>query len=307
MEITLAVDGPFDAAATLVRYHRWGEDPATRLDGGVLRRVVRRGERLVPYEVRASGTVNDARLTVVVPGGGGADVARAVTVEVRRLYGLDFDLPGFYRMAKADPALGPLVEPLYGLRPTLAPTPLEMLVGSISAQQVNLSFAFACRARLVRRWGTPVETAGGVVYAFPAAAALAAARLREYRALKFSTRKGEYIRDVARGLVRGSLDLDALMTAPSADVIATLTALRGLGRWTADWFLARCCGRGDVCPAGDLAVRKAFEHHYARRGRTLSEEAIRRRARAWGAYQNLAVHYLLAGMRLTAAARGGEA
>jgi 3-methyladenine DNA glycosylase/8-oxoguanine DNA glycosylase len=83
--------------------------------------------------------------------------------------------------------------------------------------------------------------------------------------------------------------------------------LRGLGRWTADWFLARCCGRGDICPAGDLAVRKAFEHHYARRGRTLTEEAIRRRSRAWGAYQNIAVHYLLAGMRLYAAARGGEA
>lgn len=307
MEIILAVDGPFDAAATLARYHRWGEDPATRLDSDVLRRVLRVGERLLPYEVRTSGTVNDARLTVSLPGAGSADVERAVTAEVRRLCGLDFDLPGFYRMAKADAALAPLVEPLYGLRPTLAPTPLEMLIGSISAQQVNLSFAFACRARLVRRWGTPVDTPGGVVYAFPAARALAAGRLREYRALKYSTRKSEYIRDLARGVARGTLDLDALTTAPSADVIATLTALRGLGRWTADWFLARCCGRGDVCPAGDLAVRKAFEHHYARRGRTLSENAIRRRSRVWGEHQNLAIHYLLAGMRLHAAARGGEA
>ena len=59
-------------------------------------------------------------------------------------------------MAKADPALATLVEPLYGMRPTLAPTALEMLVGSITAQQINLSFAFACRARLVRRYGTPV-------------------------------------------------------------------------------------------------------------------------------------------------------
>jgi DNA-3-methyladenine glycosylase II len=307
MEITLAVDGPFDAAATLARYHRWGDDPATPLDGEVLRRVLRLGERLLPYEVRVAGGVDDARLSVVVADGGGADVERAVLVEVRRLYGLDFDLPGFYRMAKADPVLGPLVEPLYGLRPTLAPTPLEMLVGSISAQQVNLTFAFACRARLVRRWGTPVETRGGVVYAFPAATALAGARLREYRTLKFSTRKGEYIRDVARGIVRGTLDLEGLTAAPSADVIATLTAVRGLGRWTADWFLARGCGRGDVCPAGDLAVRKAFEHHYARRGRRLSELAIRRRSGVWGVYQNLAVHYLLAGMRLHAAARGGEA
>src|ERR671936_673945 len=291
MKLTLAVDGPLDAAATLARYHRWGEDPTTRVDGDVLRRVLRLGERLLPYEVQASGTVHDARLTITVADGGGAD----------------FDLVGFYRIAKADPALAPLVEPLYGLRPTLAPTPLEMLVGSISAQQVNLSFAFACRARLVHRWGTPVTTPGGEVWAFPTPARLAAARLREYRALKFSTRKGEYIRDVARAIVCGTLDLEALMAAPSADIIATLTGLRGLGRWTADWFLARCCGRGDICPAGDLAVRKAFEHHWARRGRTLSEAAIRRRSRTWGEHQNIAVHYLLAGMRLYAAARGGEA
>src|SRR4029077_17609246 len=92
----------------------------------------------------------------------------------------------------------------------------------------------------------------------------------------------------------------------SAIVIAELTALRGLGRWTADWFLARCLGRGDVCPAGDLAVRKAFVHYYGR-GRSLKEETIRRRARAWGEHQNLAVHYLLAGMRLQRPAVGGGA
>jgi DNA-3-methyladenine glycosylase II len=232
-------------------------------------------------------------------------VAAAAAAEVRRLFGLDFDLPGFYRLAKADAALAPLVEPLYGMRPTLAPTPLEMLVGSITAQQVNLSFAFACRARLVRRWGTPVRCGGAELWAFPDAAALAGARVRELRALKYSNRKAEYIRDLARAVVAGTLDLDALGAAPSAEVIARLTALRGLGRWTADWYLARCCGRGDVCPAGDLAVRKAFEHHYGR-GRTLSEEAIRRRARAWGPYQNLAVHYLLAGMRLGGRRVGGD-
>lgn len=306
MKIALAADGPLDAAATLARYHLWGEDPANRLDGDVFRRVLRLDGRLVPYEVRWSGGVDDARLTVTVPDGDGAGVERAVTAEVRRIFGLDFDLVGFYRMAKGDRALAPLVERLYGLRPTLAPTALEMLVGSITAQQVNLSFAFACRARLVRRWGVPVRLDGVEVYAFPDAGALARARLPEFRALKYSTRKAEYIRDLARAVVAGALDLDALAAAPSADVIARLTALRGLGRWTADWFLARCCGRGDACPAGDLAVRKAFDHHYGR-GRALSEIAIRRRARAWGDHQNLAVHYLLAGMRLAAAARGGEA
>jgi 3-methyladenine DNA glycosylase/8-oxoguanine DNA glycosylase len=51
-------------------------------------------------------------------------------------------------------------------------------------------------------------------------------------------------------------------------------------------------------------VRKAFDHYYGR-GRALSEKAIRRRAGAWGQYQNLAVHYLLAGMRLEQPAVGG--
>jgi len=105
-------------------------------------------------------------------------------------------------------------------------------------------------------------------------------------------------------VVSGALDLEAISAAPTETVIARLTELRGLGRWTADWFLARCLGRGDICPAGDLAVRKAFDHYYGR-GRALSEKAIRRRGDAWGHYQNLAVHYLLAGMRLAQPAVGG--
>jgi len=303
MNVVLTADGPLDVTATLARYTLWGEDPASRVDGDVFRRVLRAGASLIVYEVRWSGPVDDVRLTIQLPGRHSTTAVAAVA-EVRRLFGLDFDLPGFYRMAKADPALADLVGPLYGLRPTLAPSPLEMLVGSITAQQVNLSFAFACRARLVRRYGTPVGTGRAEVWAFPEAAALASARVRDLRALKYSTRKAEYIRDLARAVLAGRLDLDALEGSPNADVITGLTALRGLGRWTADWFLARCCGRGDVCPAGDLAVHKAFEHYYGR-GRSLSEDAIRRRARRWGPYQNLAVHYLLAGMRLAGRRAGG--
>jgi DNA-3-methyladenine glycosylase II len=302
MKIVLTPDGPLDVRGTLARYHRWGEDPTNRVADDVFRRVLRVGRRLIPYEVRWSGSIDDARVVIRIAGA--PAVGEAAVGEVRRILGLDFDLTGFYRMAKGDLALAPLVEPLYGLRPTLSPTPFEMLVGSITAQQINLSFAFACRARLVRRYGTPVRVGRETVWAFPEAARLAEARPRELRALKYSTRKAEYIRDLARAIVGGTLDLEAVCAEPTESVIARLTDLRGLGRWTADWFLTRCLGRGDICPAGDLAVRKAFDHYYGR-GRTLSEKAIRRRASAWGQYQNLAVHYMLAGMRLTQPAVGG--
>lgn len=299
MTLVLAPDGPLDAGATLARYRLWGEDPSNRLAGDVFRRVLRADGRLLPYEVRWHGPVDDARLVVSVPGARSARAVEAAAAEARRVFGLDFDLAGFYLFAKGDPALAPLIEPLYGLRPTLGPTALEMLVHAIGAQQVNLSFAFACRARLVRRFGTPVSLGRETVWAFPDAATLARAPVRSYRALKYSTRKAEYLRGLAAALASGALDVAALAAAPNEAVIERLTTLRGLGRWTADWFLARCLGRGDVCPAGDLAVRKAFVHYYGR-GRALSERAIRRRAAGWGQWQTLAVHYLLAGMRLRA-------
>ena len=304
MNFVLSPDGPLDSEATLARYRVWGEDPVNRVGEGVFRRVLRRDGALHPYEVRWRGPVDDARLDGRIPGRAAAGVRDAVVREVRNIFGLDFDLPGFYRMAKGDPVLSDVVAPLYGMRPTLAPGGMEMLVGSIIAQQVNLTFAFTLRARLVRRYGTPVVLGGETVYAFPRTEALAGLRPATLRKMQFSTRKAEYIRDVARAVASGALDAEALAAASNAEVVTRLTALRGLGRWTADWYLARCLGRGDVCPAGDLAVRKVFDHHYGR-GRTLSEEAIRRRARAWGGYQTLAVHYLLTAMRLRRAATGG--
>jgi DNA-3-methyladenine glycosylase II len=304
MKIALFPEGPLDVPATLARYRLWGEDPANRLVGNTFLRVRRYEGRLWPFAVRWTGSVDTPRLEVEIPGPGAVRVADAVIAEVRRLFGLDFDLLGFYRVAKADPALGSLIEPLYGLRPTVTPGGLEMLVAAITAQQVNLAFAFALRARLVRRYGEPASIAGETVYAFPGAEALARGRVAALRAMQFSTRKAEYIRDLARAVAVGHLDLDGLGESSTSAVIERLTAQRGLGRWTADWFLARCLGRGDVCPAGDLAVRKAFAQYYGR-GRALRESAIRRRARAWGAHQTVAVHYLLAGLRLGRPQVGG--
>jgi DNA-3-methyladenine glycosylase II len=287
---------PLDARQTLARYGRWGVDPANPYHDGTLYRVADVGGRLVPFRLAVEGPSIRPRATIAFAGPDTATVRTALRQEAALLLGEPWDLPGFYATAAADPVLGALVRPtggLFGLRPTLAPDRFEMLVGAISAQQVNLPFAFATRVRLVRRFGTPVEFGGVTIHAFPTPTVLADASVAELRAMQFSQRKVEYIVGLAQELATGRLDLGAIGGAPDEAVIARLTAVRGLGRWTAEWFLARALGRPDICPADDLGVRRAVEA-LCFGGRARDAAAVRRRARAWRPYRSLATHYLLA-------------
>ena len=287
---------PLDVDLTLARYGRWGVDPASPYRDGTLHRVARVGQRLVPFRLTVAGPPAQPRATLAFAGPDVATVRPALRREAAHLLGERWDLPGFYEAAAADPVLAPLVRPqggLWGLRPTLAPDPFEMLVGAISAQQVNLAFAFATRVRLVRRYGTPVEFDGVTVHAFPAPAVLADAPVAELRAMQFSQRKAEYIVGLARELAAGRLDLGTLAGAPDETVVSRLTAIRGLGRWTAEWFLARALGRPDVCPADDLGVRRAVAA-LCFGGHDRDAAAVRRRARGWRPHRSLATHYLLA-------------
>lgn len=287
---------PLDARQTLARYGRWGLDPASPYVDGILHRVARVDGALVPFRLAVTGPTSRPRATLALARPATPAVRTALRREAAQLLGEPWDVPGFYRAAASDPVLAPLVRPgggLWGLRPTVIADPFEMLVGAISAQQVNLTFAFATRARLVRRYGTPCELDGVTIHAFPAPSVLADASVDALRAMQFSERKAEYIVGLARELAAGRLDLAALARASDEAVIAQLMGIRGLGRWTAEWFLARALGRPDVCPADDIGVRRAVEALcWGGRGRPAA--GVRRRAQAWRPYRSLATHYLLA-------------
>src|SRR3989304_1574707 len=160
MRIHLSPDGPLDVPQTLARYRIWGEDPSNRLHDGVFRPVLGLGGDLHGYAIRWAGPPDDVRIMISLPGSRSARVGEAVSGEVGRLLFLDADVLGFYRVAKSDAVLQGLIAPFYGMRPTLAPAPFEMLVGAVTAQQVNLAFAVPTRGRLLRRFGRPVQVEG---------------------------------------------------------------------------------------------------------------------------------------------------
>lgn len=270
----LPVPQPYGFGLSTERFRAFGPDLANLWHEGGLHRVV------------------DGREVRIEPARGGVRVEpldAGTEPTVRTLLGLELDLEGFRRFASGDGTLAPLAARLAGLRPPLAPDPFEALVSSITAQQVSLRSAFAVRSRLIERFGRKAEHA----YAFPTRERLARAREDELTALGFSGRKASYV----LGLARSELDLSSLASLPDEAVKERLVAVRGLGEWSADWFLARHLARPRAWPAGDLGLRKAVSAFYAG-GRLLSIQEVRDVGRRFDPYQNLSAHYLLAASRL---------
>ena len=264
----LAVPQPYDFERSLDRFTFWGVDRANVFHEGGLHRVV--GGR----EVR------------ITPAPGGVQVEPfddVIAPAVRKLLGLELDLDSFRSFAQGEPVLAEAVRRLPGFRPPLAPDPFEALISSITAQQVSLHSAFAVRSRFIDRFGIPAEHA----VAFPTRERIARAREEELTALGFSRRKAEYV----LGLARSDLDLDGLALLPDDEVKARITSLRGLGEWSADWFLARHLARPEAWPAGDLGLRKAVLAFYP------DVIDVRAAGARFAPFQNLSAHYLLAALR----------
>jgi DNA-3-methyladenine glycosylase II len=265
----LRVPEPYDFVLSTERYRAFGPDLANLWNEDGLHRVV------AGREVR------------IAAADGGVDVEpldRETEAAVRQLIGLPFALDPFYAFATTEPILSRLVPALRGLRPPLAVDPFETLVTSISAQQVSLFAAFSVRNRFIAAFGVRA----GVAYAFPTRERTASAREDELFAVGFSRRKAEYI----IGLARSDVDFTALAAAPDDEVKSALVALRGIGEWTADWFLARYLARPRAWPWGDLALRKAVVAFYG------ADADIRAIGERFDPFQNLTAHYLLTGFRV---------
>ncbi len=270
----LEISQPYDFHLSTVRFRDFGSDGATVWHEGGLHRVV------AGREVRIEAATGGVRIE---PGGA------EVPAEVGRLMGLPFELEPFHAWAASDPVLGSLTRSLAGFRPPLNPQPFEALVVAITTQQISLRAAAAIRGRFVERYGTLHD----VAWEFPARERVARLRPRELLVVGFSGKKAEYLIELARS----DLDLDALATLPDDGVIATLTAVPGLGRWTADWFLARHLARPRAWPAGDLGLRKAVSAFYAD-GRPLTIDEVRALGERFAPFENLSAHFLLTGARM---------
>lgn len=295
-EIILIPSGPFLFHESLVRFQNSPDELVNRYDGNVFRRVIcRESGGLSLLEARAIRDTKKANvvLTIRSPNPLSNEAAQEGEAAMRHLLAFDLNLNPFYRMARSDSYLAPLVKKFHGLRPVRYLDLFEALVTAITTQQVNLTFGGLIRSRLVKRWGEKLRTDSGIHYAFPRPERLERAHVDTLLKMQFSRRKAEYLIEVSHAASEGRLDSATFRAMSLDEAIERLCRLRGVGRWSAEQALFRGLGRVEAFPGGDLGIQKVVAW-YCYGEKRVDEERVREIARRWAPWEALASTYLFA-------------
>ncbi|HVP38818.1 MAG TPA: AlkA N-terminal domain-containing protein [Candidatus Saccharimonadales bacterium] len=209
----------------------------------------------------------------------------AVVGRVARLFDVETDARAIATHLGRDPLLAPALRRAPGLRVPGAWDPFELMVRAMLGQQVTVAGARTLAGRLAEAHGEALSVPGypGLNRLFPTPAALARADLTR---VGLPAARARALRALAARVADGSLRLEALGNLESA--VKRLSALPGVGEWTAQYVAMRALGEPDAFPAGDLGIRRAL----GRAGRAPTPREIRERAerwRPWRAYAAMAL------------------
>lgn len=155
-----------------------------------------------------------------------------------------------------------------------------VLVESIISQQIATSAADAIFKRFKELYPS-----------FPTASEVLATRKSKLRKIGLSGMKIEYIKDLARHVDEGILDMSLLPKMSDEEVISKLTQVKGIGRWTAEMFLIFSLGRQDVFPVGDLGLRKGVQLLFSLPEIPKPRE-VEKMGQVWKPYRTIVTWYL---------------
>ncbi len=186
-------------------------------------------------------------------------------------------------LMRHDPKLGALIKRFgpCGLATSRKIDRFAMTVRSIVSQQLSAKAASTIHGRVLEALKPGKATPANIL-------ALEQDRLR---ACGMSWAKIASVRDLASKISEGSLALDALDELDDEAVIEALTAVRGIGRWSAEMFLIFRLGRPDILPVGDVGVQRAMRRLYGLRKHP-SPSRMTQLARPWRPYRSVACWYL---------------
>lgn len=284
---------PFRLDLTVWTLRRRQENLIDRWDGETYRRVVV-SDRGKPFEIAVTqdGTPANPQLQIELIGASGAAAQRQALQTVERMLGVYTDLSPFYRTASKDKQLGPLAKTFKGMKPPRIHSPFESLINAISCQQITLTLGIRLLNTLARRYAPSFTHDGEIYYAFPRPEDLAGVDIEELRAMKFSYQKARYITGLSQAIVEGRVDLDAIAKLDDQEAVERLREIKGIGRWTAEYFLLRAAGRTHIFPGDDVGARNHLERWLGKRDK-MDYDDVQRSLRVWRSYGGLIYFHLL--------------
>jgi DNA-3-methyladenine glycosylase II len=234
--------------------------PANRIDlwdRGRYLRVLPTAEGLRLIAVENRGTIAAPALHGHVFGGPVSPATQEqIGTTVQRLLGLGVDLARFYALAEQDPRLQAATVALRGLKPPRFATLFETIANVIPFQQVSIAAGVAVVARLVERFGQRLDLGTRTYVAFPGPDQVARAAVEDLQRLGLSRAKARTLHTLAVQVCAGALSEERLEALPSTEAMATLTALPGIGPWSAGLILLRGLRRMEIFPEGDVGAAK---------------------------------------------------
>jgi DNA-3-methyladenine glycosylase II len=289
--IELRAVAPFDFDLALRYLRIWPAAVLERVEDGRYRRAVNVGGHDVLLSLHSIGMPARPRLVLEVFGAGiDRSVVERAAALIRRTFLLDTDPALFLKAAQADPVLAEVAGRLGALRPIQIIDPFEAVSWSILGQQINLAFARRLKLALIEMCGGYLEVNGERFGLFPPPAQVVHLDAQIARERQFSRQKVEYIRGIAAAVLSGQIDFELLRTAAPQEALNALTAVKGIGRWTAEYVLIRALGFRDAIPAADVGLRKSIGKAYGM-DRTATEEEVRALSAKWEGWRGWAAFY----------------
>lgn len=262
-------------------------------DGETYSRVIAQGEHSVLVEVRQLGTHSSPRLMITATSESHAIISKSYINEaLSKLLGLRVDLSKFYRFAGADTRLEPLMRRYLGLKPPRFPSIFEAIVNGIACQQLTLHVGLTLLNRLCARSALSIDTPAGLRYCFPRSEDLRILPTRSFRTLGFSTSKAIAIKSITSEIHERTFNPEELQDYDNEHAAQRLLALRGVGRWTAEYVLLRGLGRTDLFPSDDIGARNNLRR-WLRLKHKLDYLAVQRTLARWRPYAGLLYFHLL--------------
>jgi DNA-3-methyladenine glycosylase II len=219
-------------------------------------------------------------------------IRAAVARYVRDWFDLDTDLLPFYHLAETDELLGRAVSRFNGLRNVGIPDLFEAVCWGIIGQQINLTYAFTLKRRLVESFGRRVECDGELYWIFPTPGDIAALTVEDLSGLRMTVKKCEYLIDTARLIAQGKLTKELLLAEQDyKKAERMLVKIRGIGPWTANYVLMRCLRIPSAFPIDDVGLHNAIKHLSGSERKPTKDEILRLSAK-WTNWESYATFYL---------------